>query len=127
MNPNSSTETSHSSHLHLTAEEVSRRAYELWEQEGRPEQKDLHHWLRAEQELRREREGAGNSNGTNAQSVSRPPSTDVRPLQGTRAAAAAGRDNKRGTQTPFGMEKSGAATSTLSSGNKTDTARRRAH
>jgi hypothetical protein len=123
MNP--STETSTSSHLHLTAEEVSRRAYELWEQEGRPESKDLHHWLRAEQELRREREGAGNADANRNAATTRQAATDTRPLPGTRGAAAPNREGKRGSQTPFGAEKAGATTSTLSTGNKTDSARRR--
>lgn len=30
---------------------VERRAYEIWEQEGRPHGLDLDHWLRAEAEL----------------------------------------------------------------------------
>lgn len=33
-------------------DEVSRRAYELWEKDGRPEGRELEHWLRAENELR---------------------------------------------------------------------------
>jgi hypothetical protein len=31
--------------------EVARRAYEIWEREGRPHGVDLEHWLRAEAEL----------------------------------------------------------------------------
>lgn len=30
---------------------IALRAYDLWEQEGRPNGKDLEHWLRAEAEL----------------------------------------------------------------------------
>jgi hypothetical protein len=33
-------------------EQVSQRAFEIWEQEGRPEGRDLEHWLAAEAELR---------------------------------------------------------------------------
>ena len=29
---------------------IRERAYQLWEQEGRPEGRDLDHWLRAERE-----------------------------------------------------------------------------
>lgn len=32
-------------------EEVEHRAYELWEREGRPEGRDLEHWLAAERQL----------------------------------------------------------------------------
>lgn len=31
--------------------EIERRAYELWEHEGRPEGRDLEHWLAAERQL----------------------------------------------------------------------------
>jgi hypothetical protein len=31
--------------------EIARRAYSLWEQEGRPTGKDLDHWLRAEADI----------------------------------------------------------------------------
>lgn len=32
-------------------EEVEHRAYELWEREGRPEGRDIEHWLTAERQL----------------------------------------------------------------------------
>lgn len=31
---------------------IAQRAYEIWEQEGRPDGRDLEHWLRAESVLR---------------------------------------------------------------------------
>jgi hypothetical protein len=34
--------------MNLTAETTSVRAYELWEKEGRPDGRDLDHWLTAE-------------------------------------------------------------------------------
>jgi hypothetical protein len=40
-------------------EQISERARELWIGEGRPEKRDLHHWLRAEQELRAEHDRGG--------------------------------------------------------------------
>ena len=89
MNENSSSNST--SHHALTAEAISRRAYELWEQEGRPESRDLHHWLRAEQELLAEQQKATPSRGTDA---ARAQNTDTQPLQGTRAAAAANREAK---------------------------------
>jgi hypothetical protein len=35
-----------------TYAEVARRAYEIYEREGRPAGREIEHWLRAEQELR---------------------------------------------------------------------------
>lgn len=100
------------------SEEISRRAYELWEKEGRPEGCDLRHWLQAEQEL-----GVSRSDdGSLAETRSSPPAntgSDVRPLQGTRAAAAANRESKRGSNSPFGAEKSPA------NGNSQSAARRK--
>ena len=34
--------------------EVARRAYEIWEREGRPHGRDRDHWLAAEREIARE-------------------------------------------------------------------------
>jgi Protein of unknown function (DUF2934) len=36
-------------------ERIRRRAYELWESEGRPEGREHTHWLQAEQEIARTR------------------------------------------------------------------------
>ena len=42
--------------MQLDHEEAIRgRAYALWQQDGRPEGKDLDHWLRAEAEVANER------------------------------------------------------------------------
>jgi hypothetical protein len=40
-------------------EEIARRAYEIYENEGRPEGRCLEHWLKAEVSLVREREQRG--------------------------------------------------------------------
>ena len=37
-------------------EKISARAYEIWEQEGRPDNKAEQHWLRAEREIADTRE-----------------------------------------------------------------------
>lgn len=115
MNQNASTDTSQSASFGAPAEEISRRAYELWENEGRPEGNDMRHWLQAEQELgaRQGSNSSSNAVGASASSATatsapRNTGTDTRPLQGTRAAAAAQREPKRGTNVPFGSEKSGA-------------------
>jgi len=106
MNENSSSNSSTSAPHHgLTAEAISRRAYELWEQEGRPESRDLHHWLRAEQQLLAEQNQSGQSK--NAPS-SRPQNSDTQPLQGTRPAAAPSRDSKpagKKSNPPFSGDK----------------------
>jgi hypothetical protein len=102
MNHHSSTDSTNSTVV--SADSISRRAYELWEQEGRPENSDMRHWLQAEREL----------NVSQSDSSARPASatgmtstgSDVRPLQDTRAAAAASRESKRGSNAPFG-EKNG--------------------
>ena len=102
-----STETSASSNTAPDA--ISRRAYELWENEGRPEGCDMRHWLQAEQELSQGRDTTTASNRTSIPSRN----SDVMPLQGTRAGAAttAARDTKRpptATNTQnFGGEKNG--------------------
>lgn len=33
-------------------EEIAKRAYAIWEQEGRPKGREMEHWLRAEAELK---------------------------------------------------------------------------
>jgi hypothetical protein len=118
MNQHSSTDLSASSPLPPDA--ISRRAYELWESEGRPEGADLRHWLQAEQELNRgntttatsetaasNMDATSSNSGTNLNGTAPSRNSDVTPLQGTRAAAAAGASAKRGsgTPTPFGGEK----------------------
>jgi hypothetical protein len=101
MNHPSSTDSTNST---AAADVISRRAYELWEQEGRPEGSDLRHWLQAEREL-----GAGASNGSSqleagTATPATSPRDDVRPLQGTRAGSAVSRGGKRGSSSPFGND-----------------------
>ena len=100
MNQQSHTESSSSSTV--APDVISRRAYELWENEGRPEGCDMRHWLQAEQELGQSRDGAESS----AQAGAPARNSDITPLQGTRAAAAvnSSRDMKR---TPAVAEKNG--------------------
>jgi hypothetical protein len=38
----------------ITYEEIAKRAFELWRNEGEPEGREQEHWLQAEQELRKE-------------------------------------------------------------------------
>jgi hypothetical protein len=38
----------------ITHEEISKRAREIWDREGRPEGRDKEHWLQAETELSQE-------------------------------------------------------------------------
>ena len=39
----------------ITYEEVAKRAFEIWKDEGEIEGREQDHWLRAESELRKER------------------------------------------------------------------------
>jgi hypothetical protein len=106
-----STDSSISSSNGISADAISRRAYEIWEREGRPEGSDLRHWLAAEQEL-----GVNRSeNGQQPESASRAESSaprnnsaDTRPMQGTRGAPPISRDTKRPAAAPV-AEKNGAA------------------
>jgi hypothetical protein len=106
MNSNPTSTSSSSSSVSPDA--ISRRAYELWEQEGKPEGGDLRHWLQAEQELGVFSHSGSQSNGaatarTSEGITAKNTGTDARPLQGTRAAAAANRDKKSSASTsPFG-------------------------
>ena len=36
----------------ISYEDISRRAYEIWEEQGRPAGREMENWLTAEQELR---------------------------------------------------------------------------
>ncbi len=51
MNPHSTSTSPLYTSSDIPAEAISRRAYELWEQEGRPDGCDLRHWLQAQKEL----------------------------------------------------------------------------
>ena len=93
------------------AEAISRRAYELWEQEGRPDGADLRHWLQAEKELSSRQPQYGTPNPT--QAVSRNVPADIRPLQGMRPAGTVNREVKRGSTSPFGTDKNAPAPNTL--------------
>ena len=121
MNSNPLSTSNSSASPAISAETVSRRAYELWEQEGRPEGCDLRHWLQAEQEL-----ALGHaSNGSNGHegkpsreaapspspAAARSTGTDTRPLAGTRAGAATAAQGKRsgGSKTPFDRNAAAAA------------------
>lgn len=121
MNSNPSTETSSA---HPSSETISRRAYELWEQEGRPEGNDMRHWFQAEQELagRNGRNGAEREVSPQAQQA-RQQASDARPLQGTRAGAAANRDSKRTSNSPFPSDRTA---SNSASGKLEGAGRRRA-
>ena len=38
----------------ITYDQIAQRAYEIWDKEGRPDGKAREHWLRAEEELRKQ-------------------------------------------------------------------------
>jgi len=118
MNQNASTDSSISMSFGAPAEEISRRAYEIWENEGRPEGCDLRHWLEAEQQLSAGQAMPENANTAPTPAAPRNTGTDTRPLQGTRAGQAAQREPKRSTNTPFGSDKSSSATNGQSAAKK---------
>jgi hypothetical protein len=97
---NSNTSTTSLSSTGASAEAISRRAYQIWEQEGRPEGCDLRHWLQAEQELGSDHNGNGAGapeNGAAAAArydelgTAQATPVETRPLQGTRTGSTAKR------------------------------------
>jgi hypothetical protein len=121
MNPNPNTASTATSPSTASADAISRRAYEIWEQNGKPDGNDLEHWLQAEKEIGGNRSQSNGDrtnrqgNGTASSSTS-PRNTDTRPLQGTRGAPPAPRDTKRSTS-PFG-ERAPAASGGQTAGSK---------
>jgi hypothetical protein len=55
--------------------EVARRAYEIWEDEGRPEGRDREHWARAEQAVRADSAAAPADKAATAPAKRRAPRT----------------------------------------------------
>ena len=55
-------------------ERIERRAFELWEQEGRPAGRALDHWLRAEVEVVGAPPGAGGNKSNENRGEARAPS-----------------------------------------------------
>lgn len=70
-----------------SSEEIAATAYGIWEQEGRPEGRDLQHWLQAEAQLRAVRQ-------PEAPSVIRPPAR--KPLVAVKSALDAAGQNPKG-------------------------------
>jgi|SRR6185503_13425308 len=66
-----------------TQEQITRRAYEIFIERGRPEGRDLEHWLEAEKQLR-----AGGQPKTATQVSATPgaPSTTPSPMRATQPA-----------------------------------------
>lgn len=92
-----------SSSLPPTADAISRRAYEIWEREGRPDGCDSQHWLQAEKELKAE--------GPAASAPEPSPQPRVNPTtvdQEMRRTAPAG-TRKRESNAPFSSRRSVAA------------------
>ena len=44
----------------ISEEAIRKRAYHIWEREGRPQGRDFEHWLQAQVELEAETVGGGN-------------------------------------------------------------------
>src|SRR3954470_11267317 len=96
MNQQASTDTSANS-ANGGTDAVSRRAYELWEKDGRPEGCELRHWLQAEQELGattspdngKQPQNGSATRPSDATNTARNTSADTRPMPGTRGATTA--------------------------------------
>lgn len=59
--------------------EVARRAYELWEEEGRPEGRDQAHWTQAEGEMEKTGEPARPTAGRESRQVLKPKEAENEP------------------------------------------------
>ncbi len=70
-----------------THEQITRRAYEIFIERGRPEGRDLEHWLEAEKQLRAggQTKSATPMNAT--ANVSNAPSTTPTPMRATQTSA----------------------------------------
>jgi hypothetical protein len=68
-----------------THEQITRRAYEIFIERGRPEGCDLEHWLEAEKQLRAA--GQGQTKNATPVSANTAPSTTPTPVRATQPAA----------------------------------------
>jgi hypothetical protein len=121
MNQDPASNPSASSAAEIPADQISRRAYELWEQDGKPDGNDLRHWLQAEQELRGNQSGSASTPSAYTDSPQARPAarSDSRPLQGTRSAPpSTNRDGKRSSSSPFTPEKTGTNGGTATAGGR---------
>jgi hypothetical protein len=73
-------------------EQITRRAYEIFIERGRPEGCDLEHWLEAEKQLRAAGQGKSTASLTPSTSASTSPNTTPTPM---RANQPAGTSNGR--------------------------------
>lgn len=100
-----STDSSISSRNDSSSDAVSRRAYEIWEREGRPEGCDLRHWLQAEQELGAEPSENRNATASSARTENHANRASPPTQNRVTASVAPARDTKRagsGTTPPTG-------------------------
>ncbi|WP_414659934.1 DUF2934 domain-containing protein [Horticoccus sp. 23ND18S-11] len=93
----------------LNADEVARRAYEIWQSEGCPDGCDQRHWLEAEQELTA-RASAGKVPASvpplsEAAIEAQRPSVDVPLKESRRPASESARERRRDSATPFAARK----------------------
>lgn len=96
MNESQST-LSNSAALHSpTHEEISRRAEEIWEQQGRPAGRDEEIWLEAERTLSASAPAAPRASGNSADPVTQP----ADPAPRMNAPASNARASSKATATP---------------------------
>jgi hypothetical protein len=71
-------------------ERIKQRAYQIWEEEGRPHGADLRHWLKAFEEIAAQHASAGKSDdGTRASGRTRKARTKEEPAKPAKKSAAA--------------------------------------
>jgi hypothetical protein len=56
----------------ISHENISRRAYQIWEQDGQPDGQETAHWLQAEHELRAQHEKASGTDAARGKAVEPP-------------------------------------------------------
>ena len=77
---------------HRLQEQIKQRAYQLWEQEGRPHGREDAHWQQAEREIRGTQAGSGGRTPASAGRTSRARDTTgamARPAKGKQPGASA--------------------------------------
>lgn len=84
---------------HDTEHRVRERAYQIWEQEGRPHGRDAHHWQRAAAEFadagQKKVRGAAKPDPREARSAGAPEASAAKPVRGREIDAPGSAPSKR--------------------------------
>ena len=103
-------------------EQIRRRAYELWESEGRPHGRDAEHWQRAREEIERQVgvSGTGAAHMSSLQGLSSGPTQD-RAAPGRKRTATPSRSGAHGEAPTKTMKARSAPAESDASGQRSDT------